>query len=576
MKVLGIIDGAHDSSACLVEDGRLVAAMSEERLTRIKLVGGFPHESIARVLEVSSTPPEAVDVVAMGSILTPQVYFRFFRSLQKRVRLDGGIFAARDTSWKTRVADFIQFRSGISSLTPEGVIGRLELPVMRALVRRELPPALQQKPIRFVEHHLSHAASAYYTSGRADALCITCDGIGDGTSLAVFSCADGRLKRLHTMRYPDSFGFFYATVTGQAGFKPFRHEGKIMALAAYGRPEAVDVPFPFERRGRRMAFVGQWGQRGRPFFDRLMRHRLEDVAAWLQQGLEERVLDIVAEWVEKAGLRHLCLAGGLFANVRLNQRIHASGLVDSIYIFPHMGDGGLCAGGALRVCAEEATKRGVPYLPRPLDDVFLGPSYDDPTLEKALRAKGIPFEHPPDIDGEIARAVAAGKVVGRFTGRMEFGPRALGNRSILCSAVDPATKDVLNRKLRRTEFMPFAPATREEDAVRCYEGLDGAWTTARYMNIAFECTDFMKATCPGAVHVDRSARPQIVPAANAPLHRVLTQHLALTGLPSIINTSFNVHEEPIVCAPEDAVRTFEGGGLDALALGPFLARRAEA
>lgn len=575
VKVLGIIDGAHDSGACLVQDGTIVAAVGEERLTRVKLTGGFPRESIRSVLEIAATAPEDVDLVAVGSVLTPQIYFRMFRPLQRIARLDGGLFGTTEDSWRTRVADFIQFRSGVTALTPGSLVGRMEVPLMRALVRRDLPATLRSKPIRFVEHHLSHGAGAYYTSGKETALCITCDGIGDGTALAVFLGSRGRMRRLHAVAYPDSLGLLYATVTGFAGFAPFRHEGKLTGLAAYGNAQAVDIPFPFERRGEGIAYTGRWGLAGNPFFRKLMVHRVEDVAAWLQEGVEEHLVALVEEWVRKTGVRDLCLSGGVFANVRLNHRIHASGLVDSVYVFPHMGDGGLCAGGALHAWAEETVRRGAEPMPHALEHVFLGPEFDESRMERALQSARLVYHRSPDIEREVAELVAAGRIVGRVAGRMEFGPRALGNRSILCSAASPDVKETLNRKLRRTEFMPFAPCTRQEDASACYRGLAGAEHTAQFMNISFECTDLMRDASPGAVHVDRSARPQIVRSTNPSLHRLLSEHARITGLPSLINTSFNVHEEPIVCTPEDAVRTFESGGLDALALGPFLARRVD-
>jgi carbamoyltransferase len=259
------------------------------------------------------------------------------------------------------------------------------------------------------------------------------------------------------------------------------------------------------------------------------------------------------------------LSGGVVANVKLNQRLKALPGVKRIFIHPNMGDGGCGTGAALLEFMEHERLR------KPIPDVFLGPAYSTPDILESLRRAQLTFDQYPSIEPKIAQLIAAGKVVARFNGRMEYGPRALGNRSILYHAREPEVNQWLNQRLGRTEFMPFAPATLYEHRHACYDGVDGGEYAAQFMTLTFDCTPEMKRTSPAAVHVDGTARPQLVtPTSNPSFHEILTEYHKLTGLPSVINTSFNMHEEPIVCTPDDAIRAFLQGNLEYLAIGEFL------
>jgi carbamoyltransferase len=239
--------------------------------------------------------------------------------------------------------------------------------------------------------------------------------------------------------------------------------------------------------------------------------------------------------------------------------------IDGIFIHPNMGDGGCGTGAALLEFA------GSPATRERLPNVYLGPEYSPAEIAEALARAQLPFTEYAPIEPKIAALLAAGKVVARFDGRMEYGPRALGHRSILYHAKEPAVNQWLNQRLGRTEFMPFAPATLYEHRKACYLNVEGADYAAEFMTITFDCTPEMKRDCPAAVHVDGTARPQLVRAETSPgFHRILTEYHRLTGVPSVINTSFNMHEEPIVCTPDDAVRAFLQGNLDYLAIGSFL------
>jgi len=572
MNILGIIDGAHDAGACIVRDGKVIAAISEERLNRIKVAGGFPFKSIDAVIDIAGIDYDKVDFIAIGSILTPQIYFRYIRGLRNIARLDNEYFYTEKITPKTWIADFIQFRSGITGIHPDSIIGRIEKPIIKKLIRKELPHPLRTKPLNLVEHHYSHAASAYFTWNRQRVLCVTADGVGDGLCMTFNLCDNGKINRLCSVSYPASYAFLYAMVTGLLGFRPFRHEGKLMGLSGYGKAENVKLPFPFKKINDKIIFTQKWGIKGRNYYNQLKEYNREDVSAWLQSGIEEQVVILIQEWIKKTKCRDICLSGGLFANVRLNQKIHQIKDIDSIYIFPHMGDGGLCVGGALYVWASEMFKTGDNPFPQLLENVFLGPSFTNQYIEEYLKKSRVKYKYLQNIEIEVASLLAQGNIVAKYSGRMEFGPRALGNRSILCSANNPKIKDILNFRLKRNEFMPFAPCTLYENAKEYYKNISGAEHTAQFMNISFECTNLMKELNPGAVHVDDTARPQIVKKNNSSLYRILKEYYKITGIPTLINTSFNIHEEPIVCTPQDALKTIFEGKIDYLAIEKFLVK----
>jgi carbamoyltransferase len=354
---------------------------------------------------------------------------------------------------------------------------------------------------------------------------------------------------------------FYSRVTEHLGFTPLRHEGKVTGLAAYATaPEALLAHLRTKLRVEDGRFVRENYALpvDRGFFRALDRWSREEVAAGAQQVLEEAVVAWVRHRVTQTGVSDVSLAGGLYGNVKLNQRIAAMPEVSSLWVFPNMGDGGLATGAAL--LSAGAT-------PRALEDVFLGPAYDEAAMGDALR--GLGATRPADAVAEVAARLAAGEVVARFSGAMEYGPRALGNRSILARPDDPAINATLNARLRRSEFMPFAPMIRAEDAPALLRGFEKAPDAARFMTVCFDGTDTLKRLAPAAVHVDGTVRPQVIHPRDTELYRLLT----LVPGHVLLNTSFNLHEEPIVCTPADAVRAWAEGRLDALWMGPFLVSR---
>ncbi|MGH8259575.1 MAG: carbamoyltransferase family protein [Steroidobacteraceae bacterium] len=576
MKILGITDHL-TSGAALIEDGVVRAAISEERLARRKMVMGFPRQSIEACLALAGVEPHEIDAVAVAS--------KWGHLLDRLVDFDAGVLGVKEGWVKAAFFAAGSRLAGLREALPflESAYYGLRKPVyarrrrgIRDILRGELGIGA---PVRFVWHHEAHAAGAYYASGFADALLATLDGSGDGHSSHIYEARGGRMRLLHTVPAFDGVGNYYGYVTHLCGFRMGKHEGKITGLAAFGSDrhrEALERFIRYENGSMRNS--GKVFRRSA--LTALRRSlpadaRREDLAASIQHLSEDICGRYIAHWMARTGLRQVALAGGVVANVKINQRIHELPGVERLFVYPAMSDEGLAAGAALIVAAQ----RMGGWRPgrRCFDHVYLGPESGEREMEAALRDAGVDFARPADVEAQIARHLAAGYVVARMAGRMEYGPRALGNRSILYRPDDPSVNDWLNHRLARTEFMPFAPSTLDEHADRCFERLAGARDTARFMTITFDCTREMRERAPGVVHVDGTARPQLVAAADNPAyHRIIREFMHLTGLPTVVNTSFNIHEEPIVCSARDAVRAFLKGHLDVLALGPFLAKSPQA
>ena len=571
MIVLGLID-SKPSTVAVVEDGRILSAVAEERLCRQKLATGFPRQAIPEALRLAGVTPRTVDRVAVAQKVSvyqaePVKWDGWFRGAQAIQPTRFERLSAWAAPWVGRLPLAWKAHHAL-----KGVLSRERI--------RAIPSALREAygvtaPVRFFDHHYCHAAGAYFTSGFEEALVVTLDGGGDGLSGSVYQGRSGRLTRLTAVDSFNSLGNIYSYVTAICGFRAEKDEGKITGLAAKGRPTYVEALRRF------IEYDGRGGIRYRvPMYHASAVRRIgdalprdfdpADLAASVQQLLEEVGVAFVRYWVKKTGLSRVAVAGGVFANVKFNQRVHELPEVDEISVHPAMDDGGLSVGSALALLSEEQPETSASMIQK-LSDVYFGPDFEDGELRQAISESGLEFKREENIHRAIAERLAEGKVVARFWGRMEYGPRALGARSILYQTGDPSVNDWLNDRLKRTEFMPFAPATLREHAHRCYNGIDGAGQSARFMTITFDCTEEMKAVSPGVVHVDGTARPQLVDEATAPdFFGILTEYHRLTGNPSVINTSFNMHEEPIVCTPDDALRAFQAGRLDWLALGDYL------
>ena len=568
MKILGISDGMTGGVA-LLEDGRVLYAIHEERLNRAKMATGFPSESIKKVLEDTGTRPEEIGAIAVATLN------EFFR--EKAIAYDGWLL--RDQAPLKEA--FLNAASAVNRTfgsTPFLQQSYYELKSLMGRARRKsIETHLRHDfgftaPIKFINHHFAHACSAYFTSGLGDATVITMDGAGDNSSSHVYRVQDGRFRRLYNISSFDSIGNYYAYITHICGFKAQKHEGKITGLAAYGEPIYAGLLKQFiayEKAGTvNKGGVFYWAavkalEKALPGS-----YKREDLASSMQRVLEEIGSTYIDHWVRTTGCGDLALAGGVFANVKLNQRIHELKSVRSLFVHPGMGDEGLALGAAFALAS---ARSGTTITPGKLSDVYFGPGYGEKETQAAIAREGLEAECVPDIERRVAELISQGHVVARFAGKMEYGPRALGNRSILYGATDPKVNDWLNQRLKRSEFMPFAPVTLEEYADQCYENLEGARYASRFMTVTFDCTAWMKERCPAVVHVDGTARPQLINRETNPsYYRIVDEYRKITGLPSVINTSFNMHEEPIVCSPRDAIRGFLDGGLDYLAIGNFL------
>ncbi|MEX2030595.1 MAG: carbamoyltransferase C-terminal domain-containing protein [Anaerolineales bacterium] len=574
MKILGITTEG-DSGAAVVQDGRILAAVNEERLSRLKLVVGFPRLSIREVLDLSGTEVGELDAVLVAG--TDSV---FVDTLQPFVGWleDSGNGSGRFL--KKAAGRLAKFRQRLPVLE-SGYYALLE-PSFRQR-RRAIRRILQEEfgiacTIQFVDHHFAHVTSAYFTSGFRDALVFSVDGGGDGRSAVVYAYRGGRPELLHEVSAYHSLGNYYAYVTKICGFKAMKHEGKITGLAAYGEPKYVDLLKSFiDFEG------GTFVNRGRVAFHsavhelerRLPRGwRREDLAASVQHHFENVVRSFVGHWARRSGLRDVALAGGVFSNVRVNEEVHRLPEVERMFVHPHMSDGGLAVGAALAASVPGTLAAPMPTVQEPLSAVYLGRDLDRAEVAECLRRHDLrPEPLEAGLEDTIADLLVGGCVVARAAGRMEYGPRALGNRSILYQPTDRSVNDWLNNNLRRTEFMPFAPSMLYDAREQCFEAVAGAEHTAEFMTTTFHCTPWMRQRMHGVVHLDGTARPHLVRQDRNPsFYRLIQAFYERTGLPAIINTSFNIHEEPIVCSAEDCVRAFLAGNLDYLAIGDHLIR----
>ena len=561
--VLGVCYNG-DAGAVVVQNGRIMAAISEERLNRQKLWYGVPHRSIEWVLRSCGLSWSDIDCVATHDgterVLTEDRR-PYFEEMARRIHDADGLSAtvkAAQTELLWKKYDHIEYVTRTRTVSNISEIEQYGRPVER------------------VDHHLAHAASAYFTSGWDDCYIITIDGWSTDGSNILCRCSNGRIEVLSRSPIIDSVGYFYGSITKYLGFTPERHEGKILGLSARGNPDACYATLSnMIGLDERAASFRGFMERGVyvPNFDNpwLNEHLAgasrEDVSAAAQRVLEEVVLMYVERLVPPGS--RLGFVGGVAANVRLNQKILSLPSVRELFVFPNMGDGGLAAGAALYV---SSLKR--PLRPFKLDTAYLGPEFPDDEIEAVLEQNGVRYERCVDINGAVADLLVDGQVVARFAGRMEYGPRALGNRSILYRPDDPSVNDWLNLDLHRTEFMPFAPVTLAEAAPDCYTIEKNIAELAQFMTITCDCTPKMRAESPGVVHVDGTARPQLIRSDQNPgYYAIVERYRARTGNPSLINTSFNMHEEPIVCSPGDAVRAFTQASIPYLAIGTFLVRR---
>lgn len=585
MIVLGINPG-FDSTAAIVIDGEIVAAVAEERLSRIKGHQGFPHRAIEECLNIVGVEGRQIDHVAFAS----KSFLDFSKYFTQLMLDPEGMDFSNQLPFDIRL---LMLKKDLES----ELLGlRRFRQVSRAFSRSAYERALAEKgidaPIVPVDHHLSHAAGAYYYGNADPCLVVTADGTGDGLGATAYMGSKGWLKRIASTPSAHAPGNFYAAITALLGFKRHRHEGKVLGLAAGGDPGETIEHFGLclGLSPDSMSFRIPLVETKKPGATDLQRWLMEDgcylgtsnfllkqylertlsgvprehIAAGAQKHFEQVFLSHISKLTSDTRIRHVALAGGVFANVVLNQKILELPGVDNVSVHPNMGDGGLAVGAAAIVTARRMRASGRRLLPSPLKDVYLGPEYDSAHIKALLKREGARVENVSNLPAMVSDLLAQRKVVGLFQGRMEYGPRALGNRTILANPSDPDIKDILNQRLRRTEFMPFAPIVRRSRMHRYFNVPPGGEYAMQFMTLTCNVTREAWERAPGIVHLDGTARPQVV--QDGFISKILTEFEKKTGLGLLINTSFNIHEEPIVCSPEDAWQCFKDGSLDALIL----------
>jgi len=574
--VLGFTCTSHDSSAALFIDGELISSIAEERLSRVKCIGkSIPQRAIDEVLRMGEVSRADVTHIGAMSGYYPEEYFEWISSRREWHR------KLKRLSRRLRGKPTELIWTGHNDREARGAGVTLESRLRKELFLRSegFSPGTR---ISFHSHHGVHATLAGYYSGFGECLVVTADGFGDldeAHTSAIYR--NGALEPISiTNGVGRSAGLYYMAITELLGFRPVRHEGKVLGLAAFGDPKVLGPQFgkalrlsadgmtfdsdfndPLTAHQDRVAFLKQ----------AIQGHSRENIAAATQQVLEDAYVAHIRELVKRTGVRRVAMNGGVAANVKLNQRVAQLPEVESIFVFPGMSDAGNSVGAAL--LAQEQDSPG--FLARSqhaLRDVYLGPSFDADSIERELRAQGLAGERLDEaaLVDRAARAMHEGLVVGWFQGRMEFGPRALGNRSMVGAPTDAEINKALNDRLERTEFMPFAPSVLAERADEIFVGVDKAAHPAEFMTVTFDVREEWKARIPAVVHVDGTARPQLVRADRNPLyHALIKRYGEISGIPVILNTSFNVHEEPIVCAPAEGIRALAEDRIDALAIGPF-------
>ena len=547
----------HDSSACIVRDGELLFAVAEERISRVKHDAAFPRNAIQACLDFAKVQANQLDEVCFG---WPHAGAAF--------RHDMKCFASAKMplNYLNVLHSSLHF---LSMWHQRGGAKRFTQHFGNVKAR-----------MRYVDHHLAHAISAYAYSGFADSAVVVMDGRGAWEATSIWHGRDGRLKHVLTIPFPDSIGYFFSEFTEFLGFQRNSDEWKVMGLAPYGQPGVDLSPFidpqahPYRVHTNKLVASGS-----NPFAEMTkllgpvrvpeseITDRHKNVAYAAQDACELAMMSVVKLAMEKTGSRNLCMAGGVALNSKANGKIAASGFVDGLFVQPAASDDGVALGAALGPYLDAGGK-----LPnRAMRHAYLGPAFDDEVIEPVLCTYKLRYTRLDDVASAVAELISQGKIIGWFQGRMEFGPRALGSRSILADPRDPEMNAKVNNAVKFREWWrPFAPSFKKEAAP---EYLESA-TDSPFMILTAQVRPEKRAIIPSVTHVDGSARPQTVEKELNPLYwRLIDEFGKRTGVPVIMNTSFNLRGEAIVHTPTDAVRTFFSSGMDALCIGNFLVEK---
>lgn len=563
MYILGINYSGHDSSASLIKDGAIVAAAAEERFLRLKHAGTFPFKAVHYCL--SEAGIRLTDLDHIGLYWNP-----------------GHEIAARADT-RDYVRDEREhlyfFANQLLTMIPRGE-KQIEGIVQEIKFKSRENPL----KIHFCEHHLTHAASCFFVSPFKEAAILTIDSYGEETTTLFAHGKENRIEILDEIKLPHSVGQLYSAVTQFLGFRTNSGEGKVMGLASYGKPAyeeqfrkivkflpegkfELDLSwFEFYRKtGRKYSdkFVEAFGPPRRPEVEKITAHHA-DLAATLQKVTEDLMVHFATHAQKITGSKNLCLAGGVVLNSVGNGKIFKTRLFKDLWIQPAAHDVGASLGTALYIHHQSLGHR------REFVQIhdYWGPSYSGEQIKKLLETAKIPYIRHENIEEVAAKLISQNKIIGWFQGRMEFGPRALGNRSILANPCHPEMKEILNSMVKhREDFRPFAPTILEE---KCGEYFDESYPSP-FMLLVYDVLPEKRELIPAVTHVDNTGRVQTVNRKENPrYYKLIEEFEKLTGVPVVLNTSFNIRGEPIVCTPEDALKCFAATGLDYLVMENFL------
>ena len=570
MNIIGIHDG-HTASAALLREGRLVAAVQEERFTRIKNWAGFPAQSVHWLLQSEGLTVEDVDAIVLNGLQMP------YAKSREEILSEYGKSGSLGTSLKRALK-----KTAIKTVYND----KRRAERTKAVVKF----GFAEKKLHFIDHHLAHAAGAYYGWGKYDEpiLVLTNDGAGDGLCATVSIGEGGRLRRIAEVPESESIGNIYAMITFLLGMVPLEHEFKLMGMAPYA--SEVRSHKVYEMFRRLLEFRSDnplvWERRnGCPetyysyefFRDMLQLQRFDTVCAGLQKFTEEMLTQWTRNAIKKTGIRKVALSGGCFMNVKANKDILELPEVDDLWVLPSCGDESSAMSAAWWYQAERDVAAGRKPQIEPLKDVYLGPEASRADEERALQrfaGEGwFTVEEGEDLEARAAELLAQGRVVARCRGRMEFGARSLGNRAILADPTQPEVIRIINDMVKNRDFwMPFAPSMIEEAADDYI--VNPKKVPAPYMILSFDTTDRV-ADLAAAIHpYDRTARPQVVSREwNPGYHHLISEFQKRTGRGAVLNTSFNLHGFPIANTPEDALDVLKNSGLQHLLLGHFLVHK---
>jgi len=594
--ILGINAG-HDSAVCLISNGEIVYAIEEEKISRIKQDIGWPELAVERILKESNLSPKDINCISLEDAVPEhlgkyEIVYRFT---------------------KNKLFKYFEYFSRIRQFIFKG--NRISTEKNKKTIKQILrEKGYSNARIEYHDHHLSHAASAFYTAPFISDLTITCDGRGGINSFNFYGASNGGLELIHSNSYKHSIGVFYSNVTEILGFRANRHEGKITGLAAYGKVTKLCDEFKslflfrdgnFQRYpfGDPMpSWANSNSNKKSGIINRInlftSSNKISEDFAIRNLLLKEKMLEIcagyskediayacqyTAEYVVIKEFENVCrkknlsklkvsLAGGVFANVKLNQLIVENELVENIFVHPAMGDQGLALGNAVLADLSGAEERRK-YNSYAIKNAFLGADYSEDLKQvmKSFNHDLIGYRELENCASEIATLLSENKIIGFWNGRMEWGPRALGSRSIILNTFNEEVNQTLNNRLDRTEFMPFAPVVLDYMAKEYFPKYDENIPAAEYMTITYDTDTKYTEKLQATVHVDGTARPQVIRRLDAELYYdVLDEFYKITKCGALVNTSFNAHEEPILSSPETAFKALIDNRVDYLVMEKYL------